>query len=288
VDFTMRTSSLLTLLLPLVAACAVESSDGSSATSDADRGGLGKADLVGSCQHPVHDLCGGRGTGNCWCDDLCVDYGDCCSDAELVCDVELPEPEGDACGGLLGLTCDDGELCSFAPDQSCGGADQLGSCEAMPEACIELFAPVCGCDGTTYSNSCHAAGAGTSVAHEGECEPPPPGQFCGGIAGIQCPAGQICVDDGNDDCDPALGGADCGGVCIVDEPEPEPEPEQCKVAGCSSEMCVPPDGPDFSICIFQPWYACLELTECGNFGDEGACGWQPTPEYLACLASFGQ
>ena len=39
------------------------------------------------------------------------------------------------------------------------------------------------------------------------------GAFCGGIAGIPCPAGYECVDDPGDGCDPAAGGADCGGVC---------------------------------------------------------------------------
>ncbi len=38
-------------------------------------------------------------------------------------------------------------------------------------------------------------------------------QTCGGIAGIQCPAGLVCVDNPNDNCDPANGGADCGGIC---------------------------------------------------------------------------
>jgi hypothetical protein len=43
----------------------------------------------------------------------------------------------------------------------------------------------------------------------------PPGkpQACGGIAGIKCPDGLMCVDDPSDTCDPAHGGADCPGIC---------------------------------------------------------------------------
>jgi hypothetical protein len=44
----------------------------------------------------------------------------------------------------------------------------------------------------------------------------PAGQMCGGIAAIQCPEGQSCVDDPRDDCDPEGGGADCSGVCKKD------------------------------------------------------------------------
>ena len=101
----------LFLLLPLLGACATESSD--DAGTDVERGGLGKADLVGSCEHPNpnKDLCGGRGIGNCWCDDACVDFGDCCSDVESVCGIE-PEPsEGTPCGGFLGDTCAEDEYC---------------------------------------------------------------------------------------------------------------------------------------------------------------------------------
>jgi hypothetical protein len=38
-------------------------------------------------------------------------------------------------------------------------------------------------------------------------------QACGGITGTQCPAGQVCVDDPGDDCDPKRDGADCPGTC---------------------------------------------------------------------------
>jgi hypothetical protein len=40
-------------------------------------------------------------------------------------------------------------------------------------------------------------------------------QPCGGLAALGCPAGQSCVDDPNDDCDPLLGDADCTGVCAA-------------------------------------------------------------------------
>lgn len=47
-----------------------------------------------------------------------------------------------------------------------------------------------------------------------KCGCVPDQQTCGGIAGIQCPAGQKCVDNPNDNCDPSNGGADCGGICV--------------------------------------------------------------------------
>lgn len=57
-----------------------------------DRGPLGKADVSGSCE----GACGGQGAGTCWCDDQCIDYGDCCGDYETICAEPSVEPPDDS------------------------------------------------------------------------------------------------------------------------------------------------------------------------------------------------
>lgn len=54
-----------------------------------DRHQLGKADAVGTCAAANGEtFCGGQSGGNCWCDDSCAQWGDCCSDRELVCSAD--------------------------------------------------------------------------------------------------------------------------------------------------------------------------------------------------------
>ena len=67
---------------------------------------------------------------------------------------------------LTNENCDFGLFCEKA-DGACKGP---GVCEIRPEACPDLYDPVCGCDHQTYSNSCYAHRAGVSVQHQGECE----------------------------------------------------------------------------------------------------------------------
>ena len=76
--------------------------------------------------------------------------------------------ESAICGGIIGATCSNGQVCDL-PANICSGADMQGSCVARPEFCIEIYAPVCGCDGQTCSNDCFRLMAAAQKSHDGEC-----------------------------------------------------------------------------------------------------------------------
>jgi hypothetical protein len=174
--------------------------------------------------------------------------------------------------------CPEGFFCSKAE----GDCDGAGICRQLPAACPDVFDPVCGCDGRTYSNECDAAAAGVNVAHRGACVP------SGCRDSSQCPDGSYC----------AKADGDCGG-----EGACQPRPTVCTeifdpVCGCDrntyANVCeaamagvsVSHRGP----CV--PQGDCTSNADCpqgsycakadGDCDGRGVC--QERPE--ACLAIF--
>ena len=186
------------------------------------------------------------------------------------------------CAGPKGLSCKPTQYCAATEVGKCPSKAVYGVCTPRPDVCTDLYSPVCGCDGATYSNACFAAAAGAAVAKKGACEPKP--AFCGGIAGIPCPDGEQCIDDPSDECDPKNGGADCGGIC-VSKPSttfcggiaaiPCPDGEQC--IDDPSDDCDPKNGGADcgGICVAKTdpcaVVRCKAGTQCVNQGGVAAC-----------------
>jgi hypothetical protein len=65
-----------------------------TAADDRPRGPVGKADSIGTCDGACGDI---AAAGDCYCDDACVEFGDCCGDRVAMC---VPTAER-ACAGAL-------------------------------------------------------------------------------------------------------------------------------------------------------------------------------------------
>jgi len=105
------------------------------------------------------DLCGGQSI-NCFCDDMCVEYGDCCEDYEAcgcggpcVPDCTDKECGNDGCDGSCG-TCTGDKVCDASGKCVTGGelkCDQLNMPEPSP--CTEPPAS-CKCVGCVSDGQC--------------------------------------------------------------------------------------------------------------------------------------
>ena len=72
-------------------------------------------------------------------------------------------------GGIAGFQCPHpDQFCRFQPG-TCQVADNAGACVGVPDACILVYDPVCGCDGRTYGNACEALRERAQIDHRGPC-----------------------------------------------------------------------------------------------------------------------
>jgi hypothetical protein len=139
------------------------------------------------------------------------------------CGLSGGTPDEQACGSRGLEPCAGNTYCNWA-DNQCGAADVPGVCEVMPDACPEIYSPVCGCDGNVYGNECEAASMGVDLNALGSCTVGE-GEACDADRGLVCAEGLRCN---------TLANRHCGmlGVC-----EPVPEPVFCTmeyapVCGC--------------------------------------------------------
>lgn len=193
-------------------------------------------------------------------------------DAGPVRDASAPDASSVArCGTRGGVQCSSEQFCNFEPDPQCGATDRGGVCEARPQVCTAIYAPVCGCDNRTHGSACGAHGAGVSVKREGPCSPQEcelaggAPKFSTGADIPRCAAGEEQWE--------ISGGIEPAVCCL---PKSEPEPGAGKMCGGFAGLSC----DDGQFCNYEP--------EAGGQGCEGiadAAGvCQPMPQ--ACTREF--
>jgi hypothetical protein len=157
--------------------CAANETIDAPSKEDA-RASVGKGDGADYCE-----MYGWYGDGVC--DDFCQHPDPDCGDDPPTCYSDAECNSGERCNAA--------EVClspCSSGDLACP-AVCVGFCvEQDAIVCPAVFAPVCGSDGMTYSNDCHANAAGVTIVHQGECASR--GAVCGGFSNTPCATNEWC------------------------------------------------------------------------------------------------
>jgi hypothetical protein len=239
-------------------------------------GACGEDGFPGLCQ-PRPTACGELYFPVCGCDGTTYD-NPCRAHAAGVAVRYDGECDPGALCGVAGVSCEEDEWCDTPDGARCATEVSGGECRPRPDVCPTIWAPVCGCDGTTYANECDAHASGVEVAYDGECSSR---RVCGGRGGFACLPGEYCdfpdaaacgVGDVRGFCEPVplacpTGGDDpvcgCDGVTYA---------SACAAAAAGVDVATPGACVEADPCAAQDARAVGECaTPLGVFWDGAAC-----------------
>lgn len=238
----------------------------------------------GECPGGEGSSCAGRcgyNTEECWCDELCHPYADCCADVCLQCSM-LPGCSSDQCNNGM---CDEGESCYSCPadcgdcnlcgDTHCGDQEDCWSCPADCGACED-----CGDGECVGPEDCHSCPMDCGYCPD--CEnavcgnlencfacPQDCGDCLGGCGDGECAATETC-DNCAEDCKECCG----DGICNAEAGEDCTGcPEDCGACGeCGDGECT-----EGELCSDCP-------KDCGDCCGDGTCDPEQGETCLLCPA----
>uniref|UniRef100_A0A1X7VE53 Fibronectin type-III domain-containing protein n=1 Tax=Amphimedon queenslandica TaxID=400682 RepID=A0A1X7VE53_AMPQE len=215
---------------------------------------------------------------NCYCDHLCYEYNDCCTDIGSVCAGTFPPDHGFDNGTCAGMNYKSCCIPGTNVSLSCHGSDGVcycdQSCHFFGDCCtdIEQYCP--------SVNPSSTLGSCVAVGYDGCCNPQS-GVICYGSSGPQCYCDELCFT--YNDCCPDVAAIGCLAPTV--SPTVNPGAGSCIAAGhlsccvrSSSNTCTGSNG----LCSCSA--DCYDSGNCCNDISQIGCA-TPTPTDSPCTAA---